>query len=345
VSAEIININFANTSKEELLLRCNELAQHPEKWVQDIAQFTKDWLSDDDCIYLKTSGTTGAAKEIKALKTRLVNSALMTGSFFSLRDHTKALLALSPNYIAGKMMIVRSAVLKWNLFAIEPTANPLALFNAYIDVTAFVPNQLYSILNSEYADRLNKIEKIIIGGGPMSEATATLLHNFKCEVYHSYGMTETLSHVAIQQINPPGKKNYTALPGVSFTVDDRHCLIVNVPKIADEEITTNDVVILHNDKQFDWIGRWDNIINSGGIKLNPESIEDKLRPLIAQPFIISSEPDVELSNKVVLVVEQGENLNLSDLNKYLGKFEQIKALRSIQKFQYTESGKIKRKEL
>ncbi len=345
MSSQIININFASASKQDIIDQCNEWNNHSEKWIRDLAEFTLEWLNDNETITLKTSGTTGIPKEIEVQKKRLTNSALMTGSFFTLRENTKALLALSPNYIAGKMMMVRSAVLKWNLFAIEPTGNPLEEFNSYIDFTAFVPNQLYDILHSPFAERINKIEKIIVGGGPMSEETATLLHNFKCEVYHTYGMTETLSHVAIQQINPPGKKNYTALPGVSFSVDDRHCLIINAPKISEEEIITNDVVILHNDKQFDWIGRHDNIINTGGIKLNPETIEDKLRALIPLPFIISSEPDEKLTNKVILVVENDAALNLNELNKYLGKYEQIKEIRNIDKFNYTDSGKIKRNAL
>ncbi|MCX6183440.1 MAG: O-succinylbenzoic acid--CoA ligase, partial [Bacteroidetes bacterium] len=218
-------------------------------------------------------------------------------------------------------------------------------FNSYIDFTAFVPNQLYDILHSPLADRINKIEKIIIGGGPMTEETANLLHNYKCEVYHTYGMTETLSHVAIQQINPPGRKSYTALPGVLFSVDDRHCLLVNAPKFCEEEIITNDVVILHNDKQFDWIGRYDNIINSGGIKLNPETIESKLRPLVSVPFIVSSAPDEKLSSKLILVVENNVSLDLDALNKHLGKYEQIKEIHNISHFNYTDSGKIKRKAL
>ncbi|MCX6180510.1 MAG: O-succinylbenzoic acid--CoA ligase, partial [Bacteroidetes bacterium] len=121
MSSNTININFATSSKQEIINRCQEWINDPQKWIRDIASFMLEWFNDSESVSLKTSGTTGDPKEIEVQKIRLSNSALMTGSFFNLRESTTALLCLSPTYIAGKMMLVRSAVLKWNLHAVEPS--------------------------------------------------------------------------------------------------------------------------------------------------------------------------------------------------------------------------------
>ncbi|MFM7023946.1 MAG: AMP-binding protein [Flavobacteriales bacterium] len=345
MSLQSIHIDFAKTSQSEITQLCKQWSESPEPWIKDLSSFILEWLSENDLIALQTSGTTGDPKTIRVEKQKLVNSALMTGAFFHLQENSKALLALSPQYIAGKMMIVRCAVLKWQLFAIEPSGNPLEHFDTPIDFTALVPNQLYNILHSPFAEKLNRIGKILIGGGPLSDESTKLIRNYKCRVYHSYGMTETLSHVALRQINPPAEKSYLALPDVSFSTDDRDCLIVKAPKVCDTDVVTNDVVKLHNNKEFEWLGRYDNIINCGGIKLNPESIENKLKAFITSPFIVSSLPDEKLGNRLLLIVEGQEAPDLSLLNKQLDKYEQIREIRTVSQFHYTASGKIKRREI
>lgn len=290
-SFELNGTSFKNTQ---------ELLHFSESLSNSIHTFLKQFFDEADAVKLHTSGSTGAPKIIEIKKGFMVNSALATGDFFDLGKDTTALLCMNPEFIAGKMMLVRSLILGWKLDVVAPSLNPLKDVRGAYDFSAMVPLQVSNSL-----DDLHKVEKLIIGGGVISKELESQLQELSTECFATYGMTETVSHIAVKSINNEKLilKNYQALPGISISTDKRDCLIIDAPKIASERIITNDIVQLISDTEFNWLGRFDNIINSGGIKLIPEQIEEKLSKIIDQRFFVASIPDELLGERLVLVVE------------------------------------------
>ena len=188
-------------------------------------------------------------------------------------------------------------------------------------------------------EKLHQFKKIIIGGAKVSDDLANKLKEIKSDIYETYGMTETITHIAAKKI---GEEFFTILENASISKDNRNCLVIDVPSISDEILITNDIVQILNDKQFKWIGRYDNVINSGGIKLFPEQIEAKLASKISNRFFVIGQPDEVLGSKVVLVIE-GDKFEI-DANIYesLEKFEKPKDVLFIPKFVETETNKINR---
>lgn len=314
-----------------------------------VYDFLHDWFDGTRFIIVKTSGSTGKPKHIKLKKEFMINSAKATGDFFQLYENTTALLCMSVDYIAGKMMLVRAMVLGWDIDIVQPIANPLATTKKSYDFAAMVPLQLQASLKD-----LNKLKKIIVGGGVVNNDTLKQLQNFSTKVFATYGMTETVTHVAVKKLNGFSssieKPRYEALPGISFEKDDRECLVIHAPKISEEIVITNDIIKLYSNSSFEWVGRYDNIINSGGIKLNPEVIEEKLVQIILRRFFVMGIPDKVLGQKLILIIEGEEvNMNLSDLKKkidnleILGRYEKPKEIFVISKFVETDTQKIQRK--
>ncbi len=339
-SAKYINLNFAQHSIEEITSLCTTLCDDERIWVQKCARFALSWLNDNAFIEVESSGTTGTPKKYSINKSKITNSSKLTASTFNLPEGNSVLLCLSTDYIAGKMMLARSEVNRWNLFITEPSSNPLVDFEISLDFAAFVPNQIFEILHSKEKEKLNSIKKIIIGGGEINESLKALLKEVNSEVYQTFGMTETVSHVAVKQIRPIEKKHYTALNGIHFSTNSNSCLVIHAPQLEETPIETNDCIELINATNFIWLGRFDNIINSGGIKINPENLEQKIKDQITNEFIVSSIPDDKLINKLIVLIEGKTELNLEKINASLGKFEQIKELRFIAQFDRTASGKI-----
>ena len=202
------------------------------------------------------------------------------------------------------------------------------------DFVAIVPLQVENSL-----EKLHQFKKIIIGGAKVSDDLAQKLKEIKSDIYETYGMTETITHIAAKKI---GEEFFTILEHVAISTDDRNCLVIEVPSISDEEIVTNDIVEILNDKQFKWIGRYDNVINSGGIKLFPEQIEAKLASKIANRFFIIGQPDDVLGAKVVLVIE-GEKSEIDrTIFDTLEKFEKPKEILFVSEFVETETKKVNR---
>lgn len=341
-------INKLHFSNEELAAVAYSFIKEGEPYEGSVGNFLLDWLNDKDYVEAKTSGSTGPPKLIRLKKSHMINSALATGKFFELPANTTALLCLPCEYIAGKMMLVRAMVLGWQLDLIPPKANPLdQLFKIY-DFCAMTPFQLDNSLS-----RLHLVKKLIVGGGTVSSNLKKLVQGLGTEVYETYGMTETITHIAARRINPKKEKQspipFHTLPHISLSTDDRHCLVIDAPSISDEKIVTNDVVELLSPKTFILKGRIDNVINSGGIKLYPEEIEAKLEKVIAPRFFISSLPDDALGEKVVLMVESEfseealENLEreIRELRQ-LEKYEVPKKIYFVERFEETPSGKIHR---
>ncbi|RZS93905.1 AMP-binding protein [Aquimarina brevivitae] len=340
-------LNGRSFTSASLQAYVTDLKQVGEPYEQDVAEFILEWLDDKEYVVAKTSGSTGDPKKIEILKKHMIHSARATGRFFKVEEGTSALLCLSATYIAGKMMLVRAMTLGWKLDLAPPKTNPLDNVYKQYDFCALVPLQLDNSLN-----RLHLIKKLIVGGGVISENLKQLVQGIATKVYETYGMTETVSHIAARRINPKKKevkKYFKALPNITLSVDDRNCLRIKAPELAKHPIQTNDVVELKTYKKFLWKGRYDNVVNSGGVKLFPETIESKLQLLIPHRFFITSQPDDSLGERLILIIECDYDPEIKkELQKAirkedsLAKYEVPKEIYFLPQFIETPTGKIQR---
>jgi len=273
----------------------------------------------------------------------MATSARMTGKFLNLKEDDKALLCLSPKTIAGKMMIVRSIVLGMQLFVTELNSNPLKGTKQRFDFVAMVPMQLGNSINLEL-ESVSRIKTIIVGGGVVSEELNNKLKNLSCSVLHTFGMTETISHIAMRNLSK-GEKEFKALPNVSFELEDS-CLTIHAPDLGVSGLKTNDIVKLSSPTSFVWKGRNDFVINSGGIKIHPEEVEKKLSSKIDAPFFVTGLKDEKLGNKLVLCVESNSTATLSKnvISDSLTAYQTPKEVYYFDEFSRTQSGKINRLE-
>ena len=307
-----------------------------EEFEKTIFKFLLNWFDEKSYIEVQTSGTTGAPKVIKIDKQFVVASALSTGDFLNLKPGDSALLCLSADYIAGKLMLVRAIILGLELEAVAPSSSPLVSITKKYDFVAMVPMQVEHSIN-----QLNQIRTLIIGGAEVSSVLKEKLQNSTTSIFETYGMTETVSHVAMKRIE---NDFFEALPNVIFSTDDRNCLVIDASKVTASKIVTNDLVELISDKKFIWKGRFDNIINSGGVKLSPEQIELKLQKIIKKRFFIASEKDNILGQKIIIVIESEKDLKLdSKLFINLSKYEIPKKIYYVKEFSETKTNKINRK--
>ena len=328
-------------SPEELKSYASELTINGNEEDTSIGQFILEWLDEKDFIEVKTSGSTGVPKIISLQKKHVLNSAKATVNYFNLFENTKALLCLPSQYIAGKMMLVRAMMAGWDLHTVHPGKSPLKNIETNFDFTAMVPYQVFHSLED-----LHKVKKIIIGGGSIPAKLEKQLQNEETLAFATYGMTETISHIAVRQIN--GKENsnlFSALSKVKFSQTSNGCLKINAPEISEEVVITNDIVKLLSPTSFKFLGRIDNVINSGGVKIHPEELEKKLSLHIEIPFFISSEKDDAFGEQVILIVESTDTLQLKNFSKAfetLSSYERPKKLYIVSKFLYTETDKIRR---
>lgn len=329
-------LNGFHLDKDDLCRVAYSFIKEGEDFEKPVGDFLLDWFDGKSYIEMQTSGTTGAPKVISVSKQAMVNSALATGDFFELQPGNKALHCLPVKYVAGKMMLVRAMILGLDLDFVAPSSNPLRNNETDYDFVAMVPLQAQNSIQE-----LKKVKKLIVGGAKVNNALEKQLIKLKTQSYETYGMTETITHIAAKKV---GEKAFTVLPHVTISYDDRNCLVIHAPRISEEVIVTNDIVELMNENQFVFLGRIDNVINSGGIKLIPEQIEEKLTGKIEARFFIASKVDKELGEKVVLVIE-GKKQNLDEsIFSVLDKYEKPKEIIFISKFKETANGKIMRKE-
>lgn len=305
---------------------------------EEAEKFLEEWNDSGPYITAHTSGSTGSPKPIKLLKTDLTVSAEATCRFFGIDRGDRLLCPLSAGYIAGKMMIVRAIVADADLIFETPSKKPLKKDYGRIRLLPIVPSQLAGI----DVTALRSVDNLLIGGAPLSPEQEKYAAELPCRAFASYGMTETASHIALREI---GKEDFfTALPGVSFETDDYGCLKLILPDFSFRELQTNDMVELLSDKRFRWIGRKDNVVISGGLKLHPELIEKKICDHIGAPFYLIGEDDDEWGQKLVLYVEGPSVPDMENkLRKILEGVEMPKSIRYVSAFSRTESGKIKRK--
>lgn len=322
--------------REDLCRVAYSFIKEGEDFEKPVGHFLLDWFDDRDYIEMNTSGTTGKPKTIRVDKQAMVNSALATGDFFDLSPGNKALQCLPVKYIAGKMMFVRGFILGLDMDFVAPNATPLQNNDTNYDFVAMVPLQAQNSLK-----QLNNVKKVIVGGVALGKSLEKQLSKLPLDAYETYGMTETITHIAARKV---GEKAFTVLPGVTISYDQNNCLVIHAPRISDEIIKTNDIVELVNENQFIFMGRFDNVINSGGIKLIPEQVEQKLSGKINARFFVTGKPDEKLGEKLVLVIEGERHPIDPAIYDVLDKYEKPKEVIFFKKFIETETGKIMRKE-
>ena len=314
--------------------------------------FLDEWNNDSEYVEVKTSGSTGEPKRMMVEKRRMLNSARITCDFLGLKSGDIALLCVSTDYIAGKMMVVRSIERGLKLISVEPSGHPLAnnyqlsIVNCQLDFAAMVPMQVYNSLQvPEEKERLMAIRHLIIGGGAIDEEMEAELRSFPNAVWSTYGMTETLSHIALRRISgPEASEWYTPFPTVTLSTNDEGCLVIDAPEVCAQTLVTNDIVELKPDGRFRIRGRKDNVICSGGIKIQIEEVEQALKKYVRVPYIISKRKDPKFGEIVVLLTE-GDTAQVQTIcQQVLPKYHQPKLYLKIDKIPLTETGKPARKE-
>ena len=337
-------LNGNHYSVEDLLEVGYSLIKEGATYETSIGDFLLDWISSKPTLEVFTSGSTGRPKKIELQKQHMINSARATGTFFELKPKNKALLCLPCTSIAGKMMLVRSMILGWHLDYMEPSSSPLAGITNEYDFGAMVPLQAQNSLAY-----LERIKTLIIGGAQVNNELRVRLSGLSIKAFETYGMTETITHIAVSRIRAEHTHEsiFEVLPDISISLDERNCLVIEGPKISDTKIVTNDVVELIDKKHFKWLGRFDTIINSGGVKLIPEQIERKLSAIIPKRFFVAGLPDDSLGQRLVLLIEDSKcdkDKLLKEIKamKSLSKFEVPKQIFCLESFNETSSGKIQR---
>ena len=328
--------NGFHLNKEDLCRVAYSFIKEGADFEIPVGDFLLDWFDSKTYIEMETSGSTGIPKKIRVEKQAMVNSALATGDFFELAPGDRALHCLPVKYVAGKMMLVRSFILGLDLDFVSPSSHPLKNNNTIYDFVAMVPLQAQNSLSE-----LKNIKKLIVGGAKISPSLEHDLAALPTQVFETFGMTETISHIAAKRV---GEKAFTVLPNVTISYDDNKCLVIHAPRISDEVIITNDLVELVDENKFIFLGRIDNVINSGGVKLIPEQIEAKLAFKISARFFIHSAEDTILGEKVILVIEGEQYIVDNSIFDKLDKYEKPKEIVFVTKFKETANGKIIRKE-
>jgi len=325
--------------EQETLLFCNQ-------WQEGIKEFN-----------LKTSGSTGIPKEMKISREQMKLSAAKTIQLIGLKQGDKALVCLNTKYIAGIMMLVSGFEAAMEMSIIAPTANPLEQFpsDTYFDFASFVPYQLQSILEDtpEKIPILNRMKGILLGGAAISPYLEERIQALSVPVYATFGMTETISHIACRRMNGASASHkYTCMPGIEINTNAKGCLTIKGDVTNFKLIETNDLVEINPPNQFYWIGRTDNVINSGGIKIPVEKLENKISEAfmelkINNRFFITGLPDTEFGQVVALFVEgtlpEGTKSKIVLLLKQkITRYEIPKRIIEIVKFEETPTGKIDR---
>ncbi len=354
----ILNNNWINFQSDKLSINdfIEKFKNNENEILKTVIKFINEWQSDTLYILQKTSGSTGEPKTIKISKSQIKESASATLNTLKFKAADHALLCINPDYIGGKMMIARVLIGELNLSIAPISGNPLKNFKFQepIDFFSFVPYQLERILD-ESTDKIQFLDNskaIILGGAPVSD---TLAEKIKAKisnskVYSTYGMTETVSHVALKLINSDKDEVFKALENIKFSVDKRNCLVIHAPKISgQEQLVTNDVVDLVSSTEFYWLGRYDFVINSGGIKIHPEVLEKEIAGLfennsIKNRFFVFGLSDEKFGETVNLLVEgecdHEKVINL--LKQNLNAFHVPKKIFTTEIFVETENGKISR---
>ncbi|MEM9051003.1 MAG: AMP-binding protein [Bacteroidota bacterium] len=306
-----------------------------------IINYCHELFDESSEAVIQTSGSTGKKKNIIFQKSSLIQSAEATNSYFGLSSQTTALLSLPMDYVAGKLMVVRAIVGEHNLIAKKPESNPLKDLNQPIDFAPLTPHQVQSILKDS-PSRIDLIKTVLLGGLPVTKEISRRIQDSGTVFYEGFGMAETLTHIGVRKIIDSEEAFFQPMKDVILAVDNRGCLIIDRPGITQGKLVTNDLVSLEKNG-FRWLGRIDNLINSGGIKIFPEEIEELLNSQITSNFFVAGIPDQKFGQIVSLFIEGQEEFDLNKI-EFESPYHKPKRVIHVKKFTYTESGKIKRQE-
>jgi len=319
---------------------------------RDVIGFIRNWQSGIKEFKIKTSGSTGKPKILTLERDKMILSAGITVKTLGLKPGMTVLLCLHPQYIAGKMMIVRALEHNMDLIAITPSSNPLQELTGdyHTDFAAFVPMQMTELLKAGFSGKLNKMHVIIVGGAPISLALEDHIQKLSVPVYQTYGMTETYSHIALKRLNGKNRSDFFQGVGdVTFGLDHRNCLTIRGEITDGNELITNDIVNLKSEKEFLWIGRHDNVINSGGYKIHPEAVEQQIEQIfnkagIQNRFFLTGFPDDKFGEVLALIVENMPDYSglLPLLKSKLPQYDMPKSVHELTSFIITPTGKINR---
>jgi len=334
----MINLNFSKITVSDAL---SILKLYDEKWIKLYYNFFIEYFYKNK-IEINTSGTTGNPKTITVSKVQMQKSAAATINYFNLQKGDSCLLSLSCEFIAGKMMLVRAIEGKLNLFIAKPCSDPSHYLSRKYDFAPFVPMQVQNIIQSK---KVGQIRQLLIGGGKVNNEIISQIKVFQTKVFESFGMTETLTHFAIKQISPNYSEWFKTIDGFEIDTNKKDELVIKKNGIINSILKTKDLIKKKSNSEFKWLGRSDNVINSGGIKIIPEEIERKIAKLIPVRFVLVGLPDKQLGQKIAIVSEKPLKIELEKINKDLSQYEKIKISKIVTKFPITESGKIKRREL
>ena len=314
-------------------------------------EFLAEWHNDNPRILVNTSGSTGKPKSLMVEKQRMLNSARITCDFLGLKPGDTALLCMPLDYIAGKMMVVRSIERDLRLTSVRPSSHPLA-DDALPSFTfaAMVPMQVYHTLQQpQERERLMRIRHLIIGGGAISDELAQMIKPLPNAVWSTYGMTETLSHIALRRLNGPDASLwYTPFDGVGISLNADGCLVIDAPEVCADPLVTNDIALLRTDERtgktlFRIKGRKDNVVCSGGIKIQIEEVEEALRPHLQAPFMIIKKQDEVLGERAVLLTESADLPLIEEIcRNALPKYWVPREFLHIDHLPLTETGKPRR---
>ena len=323
-----------------------EGAENTPSALWDLYLFLNEWFDASPIITVHTSGSTGVPKELVVRKDRMMQSARLTCEFLNLQAGDTALLCMNLRYIGAMMMVVRSLVAGLNLVVRPASGHPLADIKEPLRFVAMVPLQVYNTLQvPEEKERLKQTDILIIGGGAVDEALETEIKYLPTAVYSTYGMTETLSHIALRRLNgASASEHYYPFPSVKLSLSVENILVIDAPLVCDEILQTNDIARIYPDGSFMILGRKDNVINSGGIKIQAEEMEKLLRPFIPASFVITSVPDQRLGQAVtLLIVGQLDTRELENkLQTTLEPYYRPKHIFITESIPQTENGKIDR---
>lgn len=322
---------------------------YPTDIHEALQQFLAEWNNDCSTVGVQTSGSTGTPKRMQVEKRRMEASARLTCAFLGLKPEDTALLCMPLQYIAGKMVVVRSLVWGLKLIVTQPSGHPLAELTEAPTFAAMIPMQVYnSLQNPHERELLSQVKHLIIGGGAIDPELGNALRNFPNAVWSTYGMTETLSHIALRRLNGPDASDwYTPFDTVGIGLSSRGTLVINAPQVNPETLETNDIAEINPCGQFRILGRADNTINTGGVKVQIEQVEACLATILKETFAISAVPDPRLGEAVTLLYTGPQSADEIMLlcQQTLPPYWRPKHCYHINNIPQTGSGKISRAEV
>jgi len=350
-----LTINGIKYSAIQLSQLCNQKIHDVEvdDWEKDIFKFIHKWISQSHSITVSTSGSSGSPKEIELQKSAMITSALATVKALNIVPNNTIWLCLPIHYIAGIMVVVRAFAENLNLVYSKPVSMPTLETKTKVDFVSMIPSQVTTLLETEKGKtQLEQIGKILIGGSGITPTLESMIiENKNIDAYHSYGMTETITHIALRRIgNKTSIGDFIPLSGVNISTNKENQLIITYPDIGVFNLKTVDIATIFDDGSFTILGRKDDIIISGGVKLHPTEIENKIKEIIACELSIGGIPDEKLGQKLVLYIEGKESdLTIESLREKLthklSKYQIPKEIIFVKEFKRTGSGKIIRNKM